>query len=517
MKANGKKIIALILAIVMVLGSTPVLLAGAAEKNVSYSITCPYIDVTGLMGCVVYDNPNSPDGKDVMPSSETALNFVRDCIPDIMRFAVTGDWQTFGDKIIPGLVEMFKPAFLGKNGEASDGSGIRFSYPPKNSIRSNSRLKFNYDWRTDPIACAAQLNDFINYVCEASGCDKVSLSAHSCGGIVVLAYLTIYGDSKINGVVMNSTAVYGETYTGELLTNQLVINSDSLTSFLAYIFRGETEYEELINEILAMLNKAGLLDIVEVLGDGIVENLSDRLVEEFLIPLFACWPSIWAMCPDEYIDEAMDSVFDKALAEDKEDYAKLIEKIENYNETVRKHREETLIKTKNDVRFGVFARYGYCSIPVTPSWRLMSDGVIDTKYASFGATVSNFDKTLTAKQIAASEDKYISPDKQIDASTCLFPEQTWFIKYMKHAMPVKYLNDLEKAILYAPEKVTVDTYEEYPRYLIMDVETMTVTPQLAAEEKPSAPEKYTNILIQLLSLLKRLFSFIAEKINGAKG
>lgn len=106
-------------------------------------------------------------------------------------------------------------------------------------------------------------------------------------------------------MVFNSTAIYGETYTGELLTGQLVLSKESVTEYLRYAL-DQTEYENLINGIIDILSSAGIFNALLPLADDIILNLSEYLIPGVFAPIFGGWLTIWAMIPDEYIDEAMD-------------------------------------------------------------------------------------------------------------------------------------------------------------------------------------------------------------------
>lgn len=63
----------------------------------------------------------------------------------------------------------------------------------------------------------------------------------------------------------------------------------------------------------------------------------------------------------------------------------------------------------------------------------------------------------------------ISPDRQIDASTCLFPYNTWFIKGLFHSdQPEDYHFKNLTSIAYGDLDITSDP--EFPQYLIVDSE-----------------------------------------------
>ena len=85
---------------------------------------------------------------------------------------------------------------------------------------------------------------------------------------------------------------------------------------------------------------------------------------------------------------------------------------------------------------------------------------VSVKRSSFGATTGTIYHDLPdeylAERTAAGFGDYLSPDGQIDASTCLFPESTWFIKGSSHSN----WSDWELRLLYdiasSKEAVTVE-------------------------------------------------------------
>lgn len=74
----------------------------------------------------------------------------------------------------------------------------------------------------------------------------------------------------------------------------------------------------------------------------------------------------------------------------------------------------------------VIANYGQMGIPLTSKANNQTDSLIDTKYASGGATTAKYGKKLSAKG------KYVSGDKAINAKTCILPDNTWFIRNLGH-------------------------------------------------------------------------------------
>lgn len=138
------------------------------------------------------------------------------------------------------------------------------------------------------------------------------------------------------------------------------------------------------------------------------------------------------------------------------------------------YKAQTLENINNKANLYVIARYGYSGMFMVPSWVNETDTVIDLKYASFGATVAKHGETLSEKYLAKANPKYISPGKNIDASTALFPQQTWYIKNFTHSHSTKHFEDMVKVLLYSKTQATVDTYKEYTRYLTYNEDTGTI-------------------------------------------
>ncbi len=457
-----KKIIALLLAAAFAF--TPLFFAHAEEKE-EYTADCPYIYIHGFMGANVYRDPSDPDSDPVFPpTGDEIFSAVKGSLWPLVKLIFTHNWKAFGEKVIPIVTDMFSPSFLGPDGEVTDKSDVRWSYPERDEIKKDSQLSFVYDWRKDPIETAAKLNDFINYVLECSGSEQVVLECHSYGGVVTNTYARLYGTDKVKSWCFNSTAVFGETYTGELFTGNLKFDAESLTAYLDGTFEFNKS-EKFLDFLFKALYKTGITGAACKLVNKGIDKIGMKELSKGILPMFGGWLSIWSMVPDDKIDESMDFVFNQVYGDDPTDRSGLKEKVDNYNTLVRPYKMETLEKISETSNLYVIARYGFSSMFMTPSWRNCSDNTIDLKYASFGASGADYGKTLTDDYIAKVDNKYISPDKVIDASTCKFPEQTWFIRHASHALGSRDMDIMIKTWLYTDGQATVDTYKQYPRFL----------------------------------------------------
>ncbi|MBQ7296202.1 MAG: hypothetical protein IJW86_08455 [Clostridia bacterium] len=496
-----KKIISLLLAVLILLSSMSVVAFAASSKN-----TYPIIYVHGFMSSDINADKDDPDSELYFPmQTNHIIDGVKEAVPALGALLVKGDWDAFGKGISPVLENIFYGLYNNPDGSTKGDSGTYFEYPTKQEIKNSDEIDFDYDWRRDPIDIAADLNDFIKYVMKVTGKKKVSLSCHSLGGVIVISYLSIYGNKNISGVAFDATAIYGESYTGDLLTGNIELSSESALFAIENMLKGE-DAEVLVDSLLEIFEQAGLFQLVADLGNDLVTKLRSYLFES-LASLFANWLTIWAMIPDEQIDEAMDFVFTEVYDKDDADAKKLLKKIKNYNKLVRKNKTKTLKALDKKAKVVVISRYGYASLAVTPSWDSLSDGTVDTKYNSFGATTAPFGTTFSEDYLKGKNMKYISPDKTVDASTCLFPTKTWFIRNMSHSWNCDGLDTMIHTLLNAKKEATVNTYKLYPRFMKYVVSEDVICPDDESVELRTLPQ---NFMESVVFFFKAFISFIAK-------
>ena len=496
MKQKTTKILSLILALILFTGAfAPLCFAGENHEQV------PVIVVPGFMSTDIYADKNDPQSELVWPpKTDDILEAVKGLVPALARFGLDFNKDRFCDAVIPLVNDIFAPAVLNPDGTPKGDSGVLDFYPPAQDVNAFGVYTFRYDWRIDPMEIASQLNTFIDFILENSGCDKVSIESHSLGGLITTTYMALYGDAKLKNIVMNSTAVFGESFNGELLNGNIHLKGDALVKYMKFTFEGN-QYETLLNKIFEILQKGGVLDLVCQLGNDFVDAFSYRVIPESIAPLFAGWLTIWGMIPDEYIDGAMDYIFNTVYQND-ETHAALKEKVTAFNQTVRCRKAEVLQQANEHANLFVIARYGYSAIPVTPAYNRMTDCSVDTTYASYGAICAEYDKYLTQEQISGVSEAYISPDLKINAATCLFPEQTWFVRDLSHSRENEDFALLINTLLGADEQYTVDTLPGFSRFMTVEGERLVPT----QKQTPDAGHQ------GIFGKLKAFFEALIEKL-----
>ena len=490
-----KKLISVLLTAVFLFCACAPCLAMAAEEAV------PVISVPGFMSTDIYKDVTDPDkGLAWPPATDDILDLVKQSLPALARYAVDRNADKLCDDVIPRVNALFDEIELDEEGNPKGNTGAIFTYPPAGSVKKGGTYVFHYDWRIDPMEIADQLNSFVEYICQSAGSEKVSIRCHSLGGVVTVTYLTMFGLDRVKNVVFNAAAVYGESFNGGLLSGKMQLSGDAIEKYMRYAFHGN-EYETLLNGVFSLLNKAGLLNLLSDSGNRLLADLSPRAVPESIAPLFAGWLTIWSMVPDEFIDDAMKYIFEDVYSDGS--HRVLKGKVDAFNQEVRPHKTETLLALNEVANVYVIARYGWSSMPATPYYNSQGDGTVDVKYSSFGATAAEYEKTLPADYLAAAEEKYISPDRSIDASTCLFPDQTWFVRNLPHSDSPRYLEEFINTLVRLDGQETVDSLEGYARYLLAGDDAMTADP--GPEVKLSFLDRIKAFFQKIIDFIKNLF------------
>lgn len=317
---------------------------------------------------------------------------------------------------------------------------------------------YYYDWRLDPFDIADGLNDMVNLAMEEAGADKVNIICCSMGGVETVAYMTEYGTDKINNCIFLCSTVYGAYVVSDILTGKIELTNDAAMNFLYGLAKGSGA-----EGLLKFLEFTKISDLLCSLVGGLVGDLKEGAFRYVLKPNFATMPVLWALVlPDEY-EDAKKYCFDG----EEEKYAKLIERAEKL-QTMMKNRDAML---KNAVDKGMkiafVANYNLPLIPVYPRAVTQGDGILETALMAGGATVSEHGKTLDVEP-----GKYISADKMIDASTCLYPDYTWFVKDAPHIacrLDSTY-SDFIKYVISSENQVSVTSNPLYPQFMYADEE-----------------------------------------------
>lgn len=346
------------------------------------------------------------------------------------------------------------------------------SAPIELNYTGNNRYVFSYDWRLDPFVIAQQLYDYIADVKEATNSDKVELVASSFSANTALAYLKLYENSldDLDSVVFCVPSIGGINMVSELFAGEVNIGATSLKNFAL-----GTEGIEFIGEYLDLLDEMGLLDpIVEAMLVPTLKAALLRAFTDICRDFISTIPAIWACVTDEYFEKAMIHIYGEDYASEAQPYAEHIARVTDFHYNIKLKANEIIAAAKDnnpDMHMAVVCKYGTPAIPISKDETVLTDGVVALELSSFGATCADYGKSFSAdyQQAKHQETNMISPDRQIDASTCLFPYNTWFIKGLFHSdQPEDYHFKVLTSIAYGDLDITTDP--EFPQYLIVDSE-----------------------------------------------
>lgn len=476
-----KKAAAAILSAILLVVSVPTFRAYGYASGCE---TVPTIYVSGVASRDIVKYPGTGNEGVLFPPTANQIIAAMDAgtYLNLAAFAITQNWDKLDDALIPAIKKVLSDASCNPDGTSKPDVGINWNYGPITAYDENSRFTFCYDWRLDPMDTAKKLSDYIDYVCRGTGHDKVNIIGFSMGSVITMAYIQQFGYDKIAGLVLSAPACNGVKCAGEPYNKKVEINPLAVYRYIGTIL-SDNPNKELVCAISAVLYKAGVIDNVAGLANEVVDHCIDRIYAEAMPQTFATMPGMWSLIPDEFYEGA------KTLMLGDNANPTLIKRIDNYHYNVQLHVKDFINGAlARGIKFGIIAKYGNQVTPCIKSWDDMNDGVIDTVYASFGATCSTLKGTLGDgyRQAKADGHNHLSPDGQIDASTCAYPEQTWFVKGLMHMHNFSEYERIESYILYAEKQMTVFDNPEYPQFLRYDEATQAISPLTGPEAQPAA-------------------------------
>lgn len=401
-------------------------------------------------------------------------------------------------------------------GAAIDTDGISPKFnstidPCPLDYEGNGEYDFNYDSRLDPVDLAHQLYEYIGWVQEHSGSQRVELVASSYGTAVLVACLRVHPEilEYTDSVVLCVPTVGGMEFIGELFSGKVNTDAALLNDFLGNVLGNDD-----LSLLLSVLLETGTLDfIVEQALEPAVKAALLRVAKDVAHDIFATFPSSWSYVQDKYFYEALEYLYGEDYASPDHEYAGLISKVTYYHEEVMMKTDE-IFKSLDEkgIHTALITKYDVPMIPLSENGNVMGDQLVTVEAASFGAVSSRYGETLPEnyQQKLHTEYDMISPDRCIDASTGAYPFTTWYIKGLYHGTRTDSYYKLMNAVTY--NNLTIFNDENYPQFLTMAEDGETIIPLEETE-----PEKEMTFVQKCIALLTRFFEFITEKLGGIFG
>lgn len=562
-----KKIISVFLACIMIFSVTPISFVGAYNNEPTVTCVDPTIYIAGDSNDIYYDNDTKTfriddvlglmTGDEEVEGNEgnnkvieAAVNIL---IPFILEGIALDKWDNYYAAVEKEIGELFEPIRLDENGNIPEGSDSGIGQAAKNHnnyamthniVNAQGRYTekayfYNYDWRLDPIELADNLHEFIEGVKRATGHSKVSLNCRCLGTNVVLAYINKYGSDSIKGLGIDVATSNGADFLSGIISGDFGIDGNSVVRLISDIcvFDDNIHVSPLITRTIELLANTGVLDkMTDVAREELYCKIEYGIISALATSTFLTFPCYWALVTPEDFDDALVYVFGEKGSEKRQKYAGLIEKITVYNETIKKNVNEILLSTQEPdengkkVNMCIVSKYGTQMVPFLKDGSIVGDQYVSANKSSFGATTSTVYNTLSDEYIAQRQaeglGKYISPDKQVDASTCLLPDYTWFIKGCAHGYYSKEERNLLLATIDSDRQLTIDDFP-WTQYIVFSYDDHSFVPMTEENcrnenweadpdiDRPQGDEgKLKSFLVSLFRWLTAFFDFLTEKITG---
>ncbi len=463
-----KKFVSFLLCVVLVLSlCVPAFAGNYDEKPSIYVIGARVTNLYAADGTRIFPNDSVDEG-------EVIKEAIKPCLEKFALGMLTNDYEAWAQEFYNAVIKAMGNLALDKNGEVSDGSyaehPYNYSLPRKTSNYNEYDYQLWYDWRVSPIETAELLKKYIDQVKEATGEDKVNILGRCYGANVVQAYLTLYPEhaiANVDDVAYLSSSVDGIDILGALFTGNIELNDQAIENFVNYYMENKDLIEDpdtksLISATVEVLNYISVLGLTGDALEVLVQRLKKDIFPLVLKDTFGGWPSYWAMVPVDQYEEARDFIF--AGVED--EYAEFIKKTDRYHNEVQLKVTETLLALDEaGIDFYMISKYNFPDVPIYEDATALSDGNTTVLRQSFGATCADYGEILSDKYIKSLKDtKYLSPDRKIDGSTCLFPETSYFVKDMHHETFPYPINRLALDVMNHEATVSGGEYAQYLRF-----------------------------------------------------
>lgn len=502
-----------------------------------YGDGTPLVDKNGRemsrFGFIAGNNGQQGSGADMQNIVKSVANVL---LPFLIQGLAFDNWDPYYENLQKEMSEIFGDVLLDENGEVSNGSGIKPSLAAETARNTNldkkgskgyysiSDYMFWYDWRLDPCVNAEKLHDYIEGIKKATKSSRISIIANCLGTDVVFAYIAKYGKDSLYGVGIDASTSLGSEPFSEAMSGKFEIDGSGIERLLNDLSAHDKfDLNSFLKATISLAEKSGLIDTLdEVTRQTIYEKLVKGVTSALVRGTIMNMPCYWSIVSVEDFDTAMEYVFGPEGSEERKTYAKLIEKIVNYNESVKKKIPSIMESLRDDenVKLGVVSKYGLQLLPICQSRNKIADTIVSVEKSSFGATTGTIYAPLSDEYIAAQTEKglgkYISPDKQVDASTCIAPDYTWFIKNVPHS--VDHVDDAEDKILYtvvsADKQYTINDLNVSQYTISLDGGTTLI--DMTEDNCDTEPWKADEEEDHPKTIVERIFTFIKSLLNWFK-
>lgn len=465
------------------------------------------------------------------PERDDIVNALKDSAGDIAKSALTRDWASLNAPLTRVIYGLFDPITCDENGvpynAATDTSyvwptaeEILAKCDPVRGYTAGDNIYYSFDWRLDLATLASQFNDFAEYVKNVTGARKLDVIASSMGACVLATYMDLYGFGSLNKCVFLSGAFQGASVCGDAFAGRFAFDTETLVTFLSAA-TGRDLKGELLDALIDVLYQQGVVgDVVEIAADISAKALGP-VYANALAAVFGRIPGFWALVPADRYDEAKAKFISGWVTD------AFYEKIDYYHGV--QGRVPELIQAGVDAGTGIsiLSKYGVSGIPAVESQKNLTDMVVDTMYSSVGAVTAQINRPFGSDYVQAVDDgeNRLSADGYIDASSCAFPQYTWFLKNIKHTVHPAAQMEFIDALFAFEGQPTVRDLAAYPQFLIL-TSAQTLVPLTEETDESiivdpargdTAFARFQIILRDWRTVFEKLFALLRQAIRIDKG
>lgn len=520
MKKLFSRSISVLLALIMVfsMASTSV---SATEKTAAEAVkeldkNIPIVFIHGLGDQPIYKGISTETEEDDVDiwsfPADKIVGLVFKNLPEVIFSIAFGKYERLDVVFTDILGTIFGNVACDENGVPSPDTGLKYNkeITPTDEYGKRNDYYFAYDWRLDMHTISTQLDAFVDEVLKVTGAEEVGLVSFSMGGAVMMTYLYEHyyiapeKRDRIHSAVFISGGMNGVECCEDPFSGHIEFTTKSLLRMVSDLLPKDGSLT-VVDDLLRIVYAIKIFEpLVSFANDTLIPNL-DEMAGSAVMKTIGTVPAFYALMSSERYYQAEEYLFN--TPEKLETYSELLAKNRYYHDNVQANKDNIIDALLADGKnFAVISEYGHKMLPVTSDNDRMSDGMIGTYSTSFGATCADVDGVFAEDYVQAKEcvcgKNHISPDRQIDASTCKYADVTWFAKNLKHKDDDKYFADLIDLVTYSKEQITVHTYSDLPQYMINLDETCLVplTAENAGEIIPF--DEKTSIIRFLENLLK---------------
>ncbi len=460
MKKRFLSLLCVLLSLMMVLPSVN-LIAYAKQKPI------PVIVIHGLGGSDLYQDKNDGNTKIAQFGLDVkAMAGNTDILEEAIKL-FTDTQKPDYDRLFSALGEYFTGTKINynANGSPQGNSGVRnywtdplsnhkeyltmrdFSIPVmarqiSDIIGAKNVYAFNYDWRADMCESADKLRSLVVNVKKRTKSKKVTIVALSLGGAVVSAYMDKYKNYKDVARYILINPAYQGVDVARAFGMDLTFNKNNVIPYLKHMEQAyQAGEKETLFRAITALGDYRIGVGLDKINKDIMKNSARR--KQFFLEVVKPWigniPTFYELIPYAQFDSTVKTLVNMGYLDKN---TGLYKKIQNYHKVQGRFRKNLKAVKKAGAEVAIIANYGTKALPFTSKLNNHSDLLIDTKYASVGATVAQYGKKLKGKNAKGAN---VSKDKIINARTCALPNNTWFIKGIIHGL-YKYNGEASKMI-----------------------------------------------------------------------